>query len=362
MSLRVHLLYETDRYGNPHGSGQIRLLRPFSHPALADNLRVTSGETFPGDGVDVVVLERGWRADATLQSAGILVEKIREMGATLLYTLDDNLLDLHRGQPWHPFSTDIKRNIVRYFLRQADGVIVSTEILKQRLCNLNPHIRVVENALDERLFLAGSTHAVPQQSSANGKLVIGYMGTHSHLQDLMMVLEPLRAALREYQGNIEFQIVGISADARVLNCFGGLPFRVLDTGGNHFYPDFVPWARKNLRWDLALAPLEDNAFTRCKSDIKFLDYGLLGIPGIYSKVAAYQHSVRHGENGWLCDNTPASWQAALRLALEQTGQRQKIAQGAFTQITQNRLLKDCAAGWKDAIIALVVKKTNRTFS
>lgn len=350
MKLRVHLLCETDRFGNPHGSAHIRLLRPFSHPVLSECFSVTTGETFPGGGVDVVLVERGWRADATLEAAEKLVSDVRALGARLIYTLDDNLLDLHRCQPWHEFSTDAKRNIVRFFLRKADGVVVSTEPLKQRFQHLNGEIHVVPNGLDERLFVDGRC-ILTHPATDSGKLVVGYMGTHSHLQDLLLVLEPLRAVLRKYQGAVEFQMVGISEDNRIIRSFDGLPFQILDTAGKHFYPDFVPWARENLRWDVAIAPLENNLFTRGKSDIKFLDYALLGIPGIYSDVEAYRRSVMHGETGMLCENVPAVWKVALEQLLGAQEKRQLLAESAYNYVVGKRILKYCASEWKDVIMA-----------
>ncbi|MFA7241479.1 MAG: glycosyltransferase [Sulfuricellaceae bacterium] len=350
--MQVHLLVERDRYGNPHGSGQIRLLRPFSHPSLTECIQTTAEDDLPRTGADVVIVERGWRADATLESVETLVAAIRKQGAKLIYTLDDNLLDLHRGQPWHEFSTDLKRNIVRYLLRQADGVIVSTQALKQRLLKLNANIYVVPNALDERLFLNGDTAPPAPEKPAMEPLIIGYMGTHSHLLDLMMVLEPLRAILREYRGKIEFQLLGVAGNGRAAQCFDALPFRVLDTEGNHFYPDFVPWAKEHLRWDMAIAPLEDNEFTRCKSDIKFLDYALLGIPAVYSNVEAYRHTVEHGKSGLLCDNTPKAWRSALSEMAESSALRHKLALSAYEFASTYRLLRQSALDWKVAISAI----------
>lgn len=346
--MKIHLLVERDRYGNPHGSGQIRLLRPFSHPTLAEHFQVTTEDVPLQAGTDVVIVERGWRADATLESVETLVASIRKTGAKLIYTLDDNLPDLHLYQPWHEFSTDGKRNIVRFLLRQADGVIVSTDALKRRLQKLNPKIYVVPNALDERLFLPPPAQEKPAAKS----LVIGYMGTHSHLHDLMMVLEPLRAALHNYRDEIEFQLVGIAEDGRLIQCFDALPHCVLNTSGNHFYPDFVPWAKEHLRWDMAIAPLEDNPFTRCKSDIKFLDYALLGIPAIYSDVEAYRHTVKHGQSGLLCDNTPKTWHAALIEMIENASLRQRLACTAREFATAHRLLRQGAINWKTAVTAI----------
>lgn len=352
MKLRVQVLCETDDDGAILGCGHIRLLRPLTHPALADSLELIAETDNPQGGVDAVVVERCWRSNVTLEKAEKLVSAIRRNGSAFIYTLDDNLLDLHDNQPWQAFPTDEQRNVVRYFLRHADGVIVSTHALKSRLSGLNRNIFIVPNALDERLF-PECGRVAPLDDEGNSRLVIGYMGTYSHLGDLMMVLEPLRSILQRFQGRVEFQMVGVSTDFRLPDIFSGLPFRALDNRGCHAYPDFVAWAAGNLHWDIAIAPLEDNAFTRCKSDIKFLDYALLGIPGIYSDVEAYRYSVRHEESGWLCPNAPHAWLNALDRLIGEPALCQRIRRFAHEQVTQARVLKHCAVSWKDAIIGCV---------
>jgi len=353
MRIRLHLLPETDSNGNPHSCSHIRLLRPLSHPSIADSFIISQGRDIPPGHIDAVIVERCWRADASAVSAEELVAAVRARGAALIYTLDDNLLDHQRiyfGSESHPVIT---RSIVAFFLRQSNGVIVSTDMLKKRLLSLSGNIVVVNTALDERLFLGNDEPAGSGRCSDSHALVIGYMGTHTHMRDLMMVLEPLRSVCRRSSIPIEFQVVGIVNDKSSLNNLGGLSCRVLDPGSNHPYPQFVRWARNNLRWDLAIAPLEDNAFTRCKSDIKYLDYSLLGIPGIYSDVEAFRHSVRAGITGWICENTTNSWKAALVEAVENHEFRRGISQAAFHDVCAGRLLEQCAVNWKHAIIGLL---------
>ncbi|TSE18174.1 Glycosyl transferases group 1 [Tepidimonas alkaliphilus] len=41
-------------------------------------------------------------------------------------------------------------------------------------------------------------------------------------------------------------------------------------------------------WDLAIAPLEDNMFNRCKTALKLLEYGWCGLPVLCSNVGPYQ--------------------------------------------------------------------------
>jgi glycosyltransferase involved in cell wall biosynthesis len=52
-------------------------------------------------------------------------------------------------------------------------------------------------------------------------------------------------------------------------------------------------------------------FNSCKSCIKYIDYGSLGIPGIYSRSPVYEEAVSNEETGLLVNNTAEEWAAAM---------------------------------------------------
>jgi glycosyltransferase involved in cell wall biosynthesis len=110
---------------------------------------------------------------------------------------------------------------------------------------------------------------------------------------------------------------------------------------------------ETLKWDIAIAPLEENAFNQCKSDLKFLDYSALGFAGIYSRVAPYERTVRHLETGYLVDNTPESWLEALNVLLDDDKLRRGIAAEAQRYVFEKRTLKQCARIWQEVIFSFL---------
>lgn len=343
--LRVHVIHEHSSDLQPYGCSYIRLLLPLRHPSNAPALQVTFGPTL-ADRADVVIVERMWKPlEVTTQAARQLVQAIRRMGAAFLYTLDDNLLDLRPRNLTHQGFTEEQRMVVRYFAREADGLIVSTSELARRLAPLNSNIQVVKNALDERF--------VPQPFGVNRqkhkRKIIGYMGTRTHDADFIIVMQALRAMLQRHPEQYEIQVVGGLADTSILRAFAGLPLRVLKIGDSVDYPKFMRWMAQHVHWDLAIAPLEDTPFTRCKSDIKFLDYSAFGIAGIYSRVLPYEHTVEHLETGYLAENTPQAWQAALKQLLNDDALRDMLARKAHATVWGNRMLAQCAPQWVTAL-------------
>jgi len=354
MTLKVHVLYEHSADKTPYGVSYIRLLLPLSHPTVINALKISQGTEIPKSRVDVVIVERLWRPDITLNLAEQLIESVRRQKARLIYSIDDNLLDLEPDEVMPGFPSLEQKMVVRLFTREANGVLVATERLKERLARLNQNIIVIPNALDERLFIKREKIDRKKSHYPKGKKkIIGYMGTFTHDADLMMILQSLRTILRKHS-DVELEIIGGIADqATAQTLFSGLPVRFVNVRKYAEYPRFMRWMAENVRWDLALAPLEDNRFTRCKSDIKFLDYSILGIAGLYSRVPAYENTVRHLETGYLVDNSVKAWTEALEYLMTNQYLRDKLAKKAQEYVYSERILKHCAKKWVNALTSLV---------
>ncbi len=345
----IHIIYEHGDDLQPFGIAYIRDILPLTHPANASAFQVTQGRDFSP--ADIIIVERAWKPGLTLQQAEQLVQQVRRSSPPggkksppcLVYSIDDNLLDLEVV----PLPV---RQAVRYFCRHADGILVSTEYLKQRLQPLNPHIFVLPNTLDERLFTVHD-QPLPAEHAPGERLTIGFMGTFTHDADLMMAVQALRTVLRNHLNTLQLQLVGGIADHGLLRLFQGLPIQVQHpSAAAAAYPSFMPWMQKNFTWDIGIAPLEDTEFNRSKSDIKFLDYSALGIPGIYSRVPAYTGTVRHLETGWLVENTPAAWVEALETLLADADLRARLARDAQAYVFSQRTLQHGAHLWREAIL------------
>ncbi len=334
--MHVHVLFAHAGDQKPFGCSYIRLLQPLQHPAAENRGRVTFG--VQPQPADVLIVERTWGPHTTLGQVESLVQAVRREGARLLFTLDDNLLDLQA------IPTDQKM-YMRFLARHADGVLVSTPPLAERMRRLNKRVVVLPNQVDERLFPPECP--LPLNETP---LTIGYMGTPTHDGDLRMVLQALRTVLRRFDGRVQLQLVGGVADSRLVRLFDGLPVQVLRVPVEDMaYPRFVAWMRANLHWDLAIAPLDDTFFNRFKSDLKFLDYSALGFPGVYSRMPVYEGTVRHLETGYLVENTVAAWEEALTWMLEHPEERRRMGQAAWRFVQDERTLQHHAAAWWDAI-------------
>lgn len=359
---KIHLLYEHGANQRPFGSAYIRLIRPLTHPHLQEAVEVTQGLTYQGQAIDGVIVDRLWRPDISPAVAKALLKQVRAAGSRFIYALDDNFLALPaEKRDWEP--TDERLESVRIFLAEADGLMVTTPALRDRFAEFNSKIVVVPNALDERLLPTRPTTHRQVKAGSNflnlirrfrpKRTIIGYMGTFTHDDDLMMILPALQTVAAGHKHELEFQLVGAVRQPSTLTALKQLPFRVYHHKLKRSeYPQFMAWFSGRVRWDIAIAPLKDTPFNRCKSDVKFLDYCAIGAAGIYSDVPAYQASVRHLETGWLAENNEAAWVEALKTLLADEPLRQQIAGQASHYLFAERVIECCSGHWLKAFDAL----------
>lgn len=348
--LRVHALFEHGVDLHPYCSGHLRLLRPLSHPSVRDRVELTASRRYDARPHDIVIVERLWVPFVTLETARRLIEQVRRAKAKLVYALDDNLFDLRMhlaGQSW---MTQQHVEVLELFSRASDAILVTTERLRARVAQYNDRVFVIANALDERLICARTRD---RELRIRGPVVIGYMGTRNHDEDLEMVAPALKQIHNRWGNRVAFEIIGAVADPATLERLGDLPLRVVQPPVSYAdYPLFFTWYTRTVNWDIAIAPLRANVFNICKSDIKLLDYAAIGAAGVYSNVPPYD-SVVDGELGLIAGNDADSWVAAVERLILDSGLRARLADNASDYVFNQRTFAQCAGEWADALHSLM---------
>jgi processive 1,2-diacylglycerol beta-glucosyltransferase len=347
--INIHIVYEYGITLLPHSSAYIRLLRPLTHPALSERVSITQGSDYQERDVDAVIVDRTWRPDVNAELASALLDRVHRAGARLLYAIDDNLLHLRHDRRFWNYSED-QLAAVELFLRQADGVLVTTDVLRDQLVAYNTNVVVVPNMLDDRLI----TRVTPTLADGNSHpIVIGYMGTLTHDDDLLMILPALEAVAADHPRWIAFEIVGGVQSADMQAKLVEIGFRILQPeAGEDDYPLFMLWFGRHVRWNIGLAPLRATAFSEAKSDIKFLDYSVVGAATVCSDVPAYS-VVRHGETGLRVENTVTAWKSALEQLVMQPALREQLAANAWRYLLEERTVAAAADLWLAALDCLL---------
>lgn len=354
--LRVHVLFESQDLATPNGASFLRLIRPLEHPSNRTSVALTTAATLPEIPLDLVVIDRLWRSDLTAKRQEELFETLSARQLPYVYSLDDDLFSEPQTDTRPGLPAPEQRLLVRRFLINAAGTIVSTEELARRVARLTPRVAVIGNQLDERLFARQ-----PATNPNQGPLCFGYMGTHTHLQDLLMILQPLRRFLAASRGKVRFEIIGV-ADATLLeSMFDDVPVTIRQVPRNAVrYPEFMEWTAAHLGWDFAIAPLRDDAFNAAKSDLKLLDYGVLGVPGIFSRVPTFADSVQDEVTGLLVDNSAEAWYQALTRMAEDQPLRERLAAQVKEYVWTQRTLAQHAPTWPQVLRKLIAAESDQS--
>ena len=334
MTLHVHILPETPQTLPLWVCAQLRLIKPLTHPSVSNwlNASYSLDGKLPSGRIDAVLLQRrGWPG-LTLHGAQLLVREVRARGAKLIYDIDDDLLCSH-PIPAIEAALEHGRPIVKFLAYEADFIICSTDQLALRMASWPAPKSVWPNALDERLFCKPDLTRMEQA----GRQVVGYAGTPSHIRDLLSVVESLRGAMAQRSDRTGLDFFGTADENILKNLFGHLlsnePRSATD------YLSYVKAMQTRVRWDVAIAPLLKCKFNTSKSDIKFLEYAMFGIPGVYSESDAYS-AVANGDLGVTAQH--AGFGRAVCDLLGTPERRRIIAQNAYEFVMQERTLAACA--------------------
>jgi len=341
---RISVLAVPERYedGNITPCGYIRLMLPLDHATMGGVLDVTVADA--GSALryqaDVIATQR--YAVPDIAAADALAAHARKTGARLVYDLDDDLLNIPRA---HPDAAELrpKAATVRRMLRHANRVVVSTQALAESLVARRSDTILVPNALDERLW--AQTPPIPRQGPHQGAVRILCMGTATHDADFAIVLPALTRLHTAFGGRIAVDMLGFSS--------AKLPYWVNRLGmppqASKSYPGFVNWMKAQQPWDIGLAPLAENAFNRCKSPIKTLDYAALGLAILASDVPVYRGSVADGPGGFLVPNDEDAWYNALSRLVRDTDLRRRLGQGGWEAFLSGGTLAARDAAWRAAL-------------
>jgi glycosyltransferase involved in cell wall biosynthesis len=155
------------------------------------------------------------------------------------------------------------------------------------------------------------------------KIRIGWAGGSAHSLDLAIINKIIPTILDKYK-DVEFMI------------FGGIPpyMKATDRILHHsqwFSIDEYPKQLAQLGFDIAVAPLKDNEFNRCKSNLRWLEMSALKIPTVCSDVEPFKKSVVNDSTGMLA-NTPEEWIQALSELIEHKTLRESIGKNAYNVV------------------------------
>lgn len=202
-------------------------------------------------------------------------------------------------------------NGYRKTAEHADFMIVTTRSLAQHAHAFHPHVTVIPNGFSpENLVLADLRR---QQGKREEHIIkVGYAsGTPTHQQDFAMVAPALWRLMADNPA-IHLCVIGPLE-------FDPAPDEVLHTRiEKRPLASNINLSLELARFDINLAPLQQNSFCDAKSPLKYIEASIVSVPTVAIDNPSYADMIRHGEDGLLATST-ADWQASIsRLAADKS--------------------------------------------
>ncbi|MFP5507441.1 MAG: glycosyltransferase [Gammaproteobacteria bacterium] len=209
----------------------------------------------------------------------------RHAAAFLTFGLDDLAAELPQKNPFRKtVYKDIKKRI-RTALSLCDRLVVTTEPLREAHRGMIDDIRVVPNYLESARWLG-----LQSRRGVGRKPRVGWAGALQHQGDLELIHEVVKATAQE----IDWVFFGM--------CPPALRPYVAEFHAPVVFEEY-PARLAALNLDLAVAPLEYNRFNEAKSNLRLLEYGVLGWPVVCTNIHPYQEApverVSNNTRAWL---------------------------------------------------------------
>lgn len=232
----------------------------------------------------------------------ILLPAAKRFGIWLIANVDDclhadEIPEFNAGRA--AYANDDAKNNIAFTMQNADMIIVTTDVIKEyynKKFNI-PYNKIIKipNYLPEWEF--GGKYSeqkiMENWTKYNKKPRIGIISSSSHFNtnlnssikdDLDVILNLIKSTLNKYQWVF----------------FGHLHHKIkpyIDKGLIEYHQGCdiynYPLALSQLNVNCVIAPLVDNTFNRCKSNIKILECAALGYPFFVQDLSPYSRYTKY---------------------------------------------------------------------
>ncbi len=262
-------------------------------------------------------------------SAKALYDAAKAAGKTIIVETDDLVYDpkflrymdfYTQMQPLErlQYKNGIGGEMVRDpYVRVAT---VSTSYLAERLREEGKRVFVVPNMLSQQDCARARRLRRHRHVSAD-TVTIGYFsGVLSHNKDFAILTPVLTEIFQRYK-QVRVAIYGpLDLDPALQSYADRFICRPYVPRMKHF--------ANIASVDINIAPLEDNPFCQAKSELKFFEAGIVGVPTVASATQTFREAITQGVDGYVAETTQ-EWVTALSALIDDASLRERIGAAAL---------------------------------
>lgn len=212
-----------------------------------------------------------------------------------------------------------RHQIVVDQMRQSDGVIVSTPYLAEQYKGMNERIYVVPNSIDFKEWKG-------LESKKHDRMRIGWIGGGGHAKDLEMIAPAMEEILAKHPDAWFYCIHGCP---NIYKSWKKV-FHTVKFATINLYPKFMA----SYKFDIGIAPLEDNNFNRGKSNLRWLEYSAVKLPTVASPLPDFTRVIKEGHNGFIATDLD-DWFTCLDKLIQSESLRREVGRNAYKTVKDN---------------------------
>ena len=297
-----------------------------------------------------------------------VVRIANDLGLPTIYEIDDFLIDpKHFPEPYESYDKSLSKDeyaglqLTTAFnagvAQLCEYGLASTPPLAQEMARYvrSGHTFTHRNALssvhEKAVAAAARTDARNRSEDGNVRIFYG-SGTKAHKDFLRSVFFDAVGEVLEKRPNVEFHSIGHVDAPKLTARFAD---RVVQ---KEPIWDVAAYWNELSSADINVAVLKKSLLTDCKSEIKWLEAAMLGIPSVVSGTSTMTGIVDDGETGMIA-RTKEEWVQKLLTLVDDAALRMTIGDKARKQAIENYSIEAMAQNI-DGIFADVFKQPART--
>jgi len=339
-------------------------------------------EQLQAAGIEAEVFDFRTQVDTAIEQAGMfdawiiyrvpaffdclrLVRCVNELGRPTIYEIDDLLFDAeHYPEPLSAFGGNISEKehcglrlstpLTAGMAKVCSHGIASTETLAIEMAKLvrTGEVYVHRNALSAPHYAAVAAHK--QASSQHDPSIVRVFygsGTRAHKDFLEDVFFSAMDVVMSQRQNVEFHAVGHVNAKRLMSKYRN---RVFESAA--IWDAAAYWAKLGAA-DINTAILKKSLLTDAKSEIKWMEAGMFGIPSVVSGTATLMGAIEDGTSGLIANNRE-DWIKQLLRLVDDPDLRRSIGANAQQQVLKHYDLDKMSTNLGDHLTQLVWSETS----